>query len=334
MRSIVCKAPTQIEMVLQKNIDEIKDDEVMIKVKRIGICGTDIHAFKGEQPFLTYPRILGHELSVIVKVKGNHVKHMNVGDVVTVIPYNHSGMCVACKNGQTNCCTKMQVFGVHQDGGMTEYIKVPASNVLAVNDLSLDEAAIIEPLSVGAHAVSRSSVQKGETALIIGAGPIGLGVARFAKIAGAQTIIMDLSEERLKFGKSWAGSDFAIQANEVTAQKLLEINDGELPSVVFDATGNKESMMNSFKYASHGGSLIYVVLVNDTISFCHPDFHAKELSLLASRNALKEDFEYVIQCFRKGLLNKSYITNKVSFDEACSFFEKGEFHSNKTLIEV
>jgi len=334
MKTIVCKAPKQIEVVLQKNVHNIQDDEVMIKVKRIGICGTDIHAFKGEQPFFTYPRVLGHELSGIVKAKGSHVKQMIIGDIVTVIPYIHCGSCVACKNGQTNCCTNMRVLGVHQDGGMTEYIKVPVANVLVVNDLSLDEAAMIEPLSIGAHAVSRGSVQKGETALIIGAGPIGLGVARFAKLAGAQTIMMDLSKERLSFGKSWTGSDFVIQANEAAAQKLLEINHGELPSVVFDATGNKQSMMHSFEYVSHGGSLIYVGLVNDTISFFHPDFHAKELSLLASRNALKEDFEYVIQCLRKGLLNRSYITNKVSFDEACSFFETEEFRSNKTLIEV
>lgn len=334
MKAIVCKAPGQMEMVRQNNVNDIQKDEVMIKLKRIGICGTDIHAFKGEQPFFTYPRVLGHELSGIVEAKGIHVDHINIGDLVSVIPYIYCGTCVACKYGQTNCCENMQVMGVHQDGGMTEYMNVSASNVFEVNDLSLDEAAMLEPLSIGAHAVSRGNVQRGDTALIIGAGPIGLGVARFAKLAGAHTIIMDLCEERLNFAKSWTGSDLSIQATEETAQELLHINHGELPSIVFDVTGNKQSMMYSFDYVSHGGKLIYVGLVNDTISFFDPDFHAKELSLLASRNALKEDFEYVAHCLRKGLLKKSYITNKISFNEVCPFFMTGDFHSNKTLIEV
>lgn len=334
MRAITCTKPGAMNEIKIEIPNDIGSSDVLVEIKRIGICGTDIHAFGGNQPFFTYPRILGHELSGIVKAIGSGVENIQVEDCVAIIPYMHCGECLACKSGKTNCCTQMQVLGVHIDGGMAEYLKVPASHVLVVNDLTLDDAAIVEPLSIGAHAIRRAAIESGETVLIIGAGPIGLGVARFAKLQGAKTIIMDISEERLRFCQEWADCDVAIQATEDAMQQLLEANEGVLPSVVLDATGNKHSMMKAFDYVGHGGKLIFVGLVKDTISFFNPDFHSKEMTLFGSRNATKEDFDYVIRCLSKGLVKPSYVTNKIEFKDVISYFEKGNFQTNKTMITL
>lgn len=334
MKTIVCREPNEMEMVTQDFEKIVKENEVLISIKKIGICGTDIHAYGGNQPFFQYPRVLGHELSGIVENVGDHVESINKGDRVTVIPYVHCGECIACRNGKTNCCNNMEVIGVHRDGGMAEYLILPEDNVMVVNSLSLEDASIIEPLSIGAHAVQRAELKKNETVLVIGTGPIGMGVARFAKLAGAKTIIMDLNEKRLETCKTWADADHMVTAGDRALQDIYDLNDNELPSTVFDATGNKHSMMQAFDYVSHGGKLFYVGLVKDTISFFDPDFHAKELTLMGSRNAMKSDFEYVIDCLEKGLIKDSYITNEIDFKEVPEFFKTGNFGANKTIISL
>ncbi|QAS54459.1 zinc-binding alcohol dehydrogenase family protein [Halobacillus litoralis] len=332
MKSIVCIEPGNMSVANKRTPIEIGEDDVLLAIKRIGVCGTDIHAFKGNQPFFTYPRILGHEISGIVDKVGKGVGDINIGDTVVVIPYLHCGKCDACRYGKTNCCANMKVLGVHTDGGMEKYVTVPSSHVIPVNELTLDDAAIVEPLSIGAHAVRRAQIQSDDTVLVIGTGPIGLGVARFAKLQGAKTVVMDLNEERLNFCQKWAESDVAINGSENVLQHLLDTGDGSLPTVVFDATGNKHSMMESFNYVGHGGKLVLVGLVKDDISFFNPDFHSKELTLLGSRNATKQDFNYVINCLSNDMINSSYITNKIKFDDTVAYFKKGNFQTNKTLI--
>lgn len=334
MKEIICTEPgvmKEVEQVLSKDVEA---NEVLVAVKRIGICGTDIHAFGGNQPFFSYPRTLGHELSGLIEAVGSGVTHAKKGDIVTILPYMNCGTCIACNSEKTNCCTNMKVLGVHIDGGMANYIKVPKEHVFVVNNLTLDEAAIIEPLSIGAHAVRRAEITMDDSVLILGAGPIGLGAANFAKLQGARTIIMDISKERLEFCKDWAECDFAIQPNEHTIETLLDINNGNLPSIVMDATGNKQSMTQAFNYVGNGGKLVYVGLVKDTITFSDPDFHAKELTLLGSRNATKEDFEYVIKSLSNGSVKSSYVTNKITFDQLISYFEKGDFGTNKTMAII
>lgn len=332
MKTIVCTEPKSLIIEQRESPVLVNKSDVKISIKRVGICGTDIHAFGGNQPFFTYPRVLGHELSGIVESVGSNVLDIQTGDLVTVIPYMHCGICGSCQNGKTNCCTEMKVLGVHMDGGMAESIVVPSSHVFPVNQLSSEMAAMVEPLSIGAHAVRRSTIQKGETVLVIGAGPIGLGVAKFAKLQGARTIIMDISPERLKFAKEWTNCDYIIVGSDTTEADILHINNDKLPSIVFDATGNKHSMMKAFDFVCHGGKLVYVGLVKDTISFFNPDFHSKELTLLASRNATKEDFEYVIQCMNAGEINEDYISRVIEFEETIPLFNKGDFNFNKTLL--
>lgn len=180
MKGIVCEEPHSFKLK-DYEIPVPKEGEALVRIRRVGICGTDLHAFTGNQPYFTYPRILGHELSGIIESIGRNVYGLERGDQVSVIPYIQCGSCIVCRNGKTNCCTDMKVLGVHADGGMRQWMCVPADHLLKAEGLTLDQAAVIEPLSIGAHAVRRSRIKEGETALVIGAGPIGFGVMSFAK---------------------------------------------------------------------------------------------------------------------------------------------------------
>lgn len=334
MRSIICEKPGDMVIKSEQLNKKISDDHVLIKIKYIGICGTDIHAYGGNQPFFEYPRILGHELSGEVEKTGELVEDFQYGDKVTIIPYVSCGHCLSCLNDKTNCCENIEVIGVHKDGGMTEYLSVPYSSVIKINDLPLKMGAMIEPLSIGAHGVRRANIQQDETVLVVGAGPIGLGVARFSKLLGAKVIVADLSEERLEFCQEWSECDEIIKSNENIIEDIKEINDNKLPTVVLDATGNKNSMEQAFNYVNHGGRIVYVGLVKDNIQFVDSDLHAKEITLMASRNATLTDFYFVINQIKEGKIQESYFTKRLEFDKVPNFFEQGVFKTNKTVIEI
>lgn len=334
MKSIICEKPNVLK---EKDIPapSRKEGEVLIRIKRIGICGTDLHAFKGNQPYFTYPRILGHELSGTIEEIDSHIENFQVGDQVTIIPYLHCGTCIACRRGKTNCCEKMEVIGVHLDGGMCEMISVPIGNIIKTEALTLDQAAMIEPLAIGAHAVRRADISEDETVLVIGAGPIGLGVMQFAKKQAARVIAMDINKERLQFCKTWANVDETVNALEDPKQALEKLTNGHLPTIVFDSTGNVQSMTNAFQYIAHGGKLIYVGLVNDHISFNDPDFHKKEMTLLASRNATRADFDAVIRTLETGEINAgNYITHRCKLDEVVDQFDHWLLPESKVIKAI
>ncbi|RTE03524.1 zinc-binding alcohol dehydrogenase family protein [Paenibacillus whitsoniae] len=337
MRGIVCE---QVEQFTLTELPEpvLTPGTAIIQVKRIGICGTDLHAYKGNQPFFSYPRILGHELAGTIAEIDDQASGLQVGDQVSILPYLHCGTCIACRNGKTNCCTDMKVLGVHVDGGMRERIAVPITHVLKTEGLTLDQTAMLEPLAIGAHAVRRSQLQAGETALVIGGGPIGLGVAVLAKEVGAKVIALDINEERLAFCRSWAGVDHTVSALDQPLEKILALPGGELPTVVFDATGNAKSMTDAFQYVSHGGRLVFVGLVKTDIAFHDPEFHKRELTLLGSRNATREDFDSVIRAMQSGAIDiDRYITHRVPLEEMIAHFPqwlKPESNVIKAVVEM
>lgn len=338
MRGIVCE-----EIGRFRQADDLPEPvrgpgEAIVSIRRIGICGTDLHAYKGRQPFFAYPRILGHELAGIVEAVDPDEKKLKVGDQVGVIPYMHCGTCIACRSGKTNCCTDMKVLGVHIDGGMRQRIAVPATHLIVANDLTLDQTATLEPFAIGAHAVRRSGLAAGETALVIGAGPIGLGVMAFAKARGAKVVAMDVNEDRLAFCRDWARADATVQALQDPLGSLLAANGGELPGAVFDATGNAQSMASAFGYAAHGGRLIYVGLVSADIAFHDPEFHKRELTLMGSRNATRADFEWVLEAVAAGDIDVGrYITHRAALDDMIGRFEdwlKPETRVIKAMVEL
>lgn len=321
MKTLVCEQPGQFEYK-EVNMPVIGEGEVLLKITRIGICGTDLHAYEGTQPYFNYPRILGHELAAEVADANGH-NEFSVGEAVTVLPYFSCGACIACRNGKTNCCATIQVCGVHRDGGMAEYFSVPAQYVIHGEGLSFDELALVEPLAIGAHGIRRANVQPGEPVVIIGAGPIGLGLMEFARIADALVIAVDINANRLAFCKEHLHVQHIIDAsvNDVY-RELKEITNGDMASVVIDATGNKNAMEAAFAYLAHGGRYVLVGLQKQELSFSHPEFHKREATLMSSRNATKADFAYVMQCMKDGLIKPStYITHRTTFNNIKAEFE-------------
>jgi len=337
MNQLTCSEPGLFEY---KDVDMpvLQPGEVLLAIKRIGICGTDLHAFEGTQPYFNYPRILGHELAAEIADANGH-EGLAEGEAVTLIPYFNCGKCIACRSGKTNCCVNMQVCGVHRDGGMREYFAVPAEYVVKGNGLSLDELALVEPLAIGAHGIRRAAVQPGEFVLIVGAGPIGLGLMEFARIAGAQVIAADVNANRLAFCKQHLHVPYTIDAsvNDVY-RELKDITNGDMPTVVIDATGNKNAMEGAFAFLAHGGRYVLVGLQKQELSFSHPEFHKREATLMSSRNATKDDFAYVMQCLKDGLIKPStYITHRTMFDKIKQEFAGWLNPANgviKAMVEV
>ena len=288
----------------------------IIKVKRVGVCGTDLHAFEGTQPYFSYPRILGHEFSgEFVSVEGD--SDFNIGAAVTCIPYFYCGHCIACRNGKTNACVHLNVCGVHIDGAMCEYISVPAYSIVEGSGLDLDALALIEPLAIGAHGVRRASIREDEFVLVIGAGPIGLGTIEFAKIAGAKVIVLDVNDNRLAFCKEKLGITHVINPNSDNVKELLKaFTNGDMPTVVIDATGNISAINSAFEYLAHGGRYVLIGLQKDNILISHPEFHKREATLMSSRNATRQDFCHVIDAIKASKVNPTtYITHRAAFDE-------------------
>lgn len=321
MKGIVCEKVGAFRLRNDLPEPEQKPGEAIVRIRRVGICGTDMHAFAGNQPYFTYPRILGHELSGTIEWVGDNDAGLAAGDPVSIIPYLHCGSCAACRRGKTNCCANIQVMGVHVDGGMREFVSVPVTHLIKTERLSLDQAAMLEPLAIGAHAVRRSGAAEGQTVLVIGAGPIGLGAMAFAKFAGARIIAMDLNEERLAFSREWVGTEWTVNPADQPVKKLAEMTDGEFPEVIIDATGSARSMTDAFGYLAHGGTLVYAGLVKQEIAFSHPEFHKRETTLMGSRNATREDFAQVIEAVRSGAVDiNRYITHRAPHDAMIEMF--------------
>ena len=285
--------------------------EAIVRVRRIGVCGTDLHAFAGRQPFFNYPRILGHELGVEIADPGDQPMGLKAGDRCAVEPYLTCGRCIACRRGKTNCCTELKCLGVHTDGGMRPFIAIPARNLHPSAKLDFDQLALVETLGIGAHAVERAEIRPEDFVLIIGAGPIGLSVIQFATMSGATIAVMDVSAPRLKFCRKHLGVSHTIVAGADPSEEFRTIGRGELPTIVIDATGNAESMAATFELAAHGGRIVFVGLINGNVTFSDPNFHRRELTLCASRNATSNTFREIIRLMEAGRLDtKPWITHR------------------------
>jgi 2-desacetyl-2-hydroxyethyl bacteriochlorophyllide A dehydrogenase len=285
----------------------------VIRVRRIGVCGTDLHAFRGDQPYFEYPRILGHELAGDL-VDLDRAPGFQPGEAVTIIPYFNCGTCIACRNGRPNCCAVLKVAGVHIDGGMVEYLSVPSASLVHGRGLGYDKLALIEPLAIGAHAARRAAIKPGEFVLVVGAGPIGLGVVESARLAGGEVIVMDVNETRLRWCREQLGILLTVNATDDPMQQLLHITRGDMPTVVFDATGSLGAIRASFNYLAHGARYVLVGLQKGEICFSHPEFHKREATLMSSRNATREDFDTVMTAIEKGLIDPlPYITHRAAF---------------------
>ncbi len=314
--------------------------EALVRVHRIGICGSDYGGFLGKMPFYSYPRIPGHELGVEVLAVGAGVTKVKPGDRCSVEPYINCQQCYSCRRGLTNCCEKHQTLGVMCDGGMCERVNLPARKLHVSQKLSYEQLALVETLAIGCHAVDRAGVKAGENVLIIGAGPIGLSALEFVKVAGATAIVMDMNDARLAFCRERMGVPHTIvvrgDGSELPA--LTASTNGQLADVVIDATGSHKSMAQALNYCAFGGRLVFVGITQQDLQFPHaPALHRRELTIMGSRNALTRDFARIIALIESGTIDtKPWITHRAKFDDMIAEFPtwlKPETGVIKAIVE-
>ncbi|WP_109511962.1 zinc-binding alcohol dehydrogenase family protein [Pseudomonas ovata] len=319
MLTVICDEPGSLTAI-DRDKPHRQPGEVLIRIKRVGVCGTDLHIFTGNQPYLDYPRVMGHEFSGVVEQTDSE-SDLAVGDVVYVMPYLSCGTCIACRQGKTNCCTRIQVLGVHCDGAFTEYLSIPHAFVHKAEGISLDQAAMIEFLSIGAHAVRRSAIEAGKRALVVGTGPIGMAAAIFARLRGAQVTVLDTRDDRLAFCKQHLNLHATVKIGVGDKDTLAQLTEGDFFDVVFDATGNAKAMERGFEFIAHGGTYVMISVVRDSITFSDPEFHKREATLMGSRNATPEDFRHVEQCLREGLIPDAALnTHRLKLDDVARSF--------------
>jgi len=305
MRTIVLDEPGRFRETAAEEPGTPGPGEALVAVRRVGVCGTDVHAFHGRQPFFSYPRIVGHELGVEVVAVGDRVEGVAPGDTCAVLPYLECGECVACRRGRPNCCARLQVLGVHVDGGMRERFVVPAGKLHPADDLDADRLALVETFAIGRHAVRRTAPEAGEPVLVRGAGPIGLTAIAFLLDAGARVAVLDAAPDRLDFCRDRTGVERCIAAGDDEDGELADWAGEDGPTLVIDATGHVPSMRRCLKQVVHGGRVCFVGHQREEIPIDNPTFHGKELSLIASRNALAADFADVIAAFREGRIDSA-----------------------------
>jgi 2-desacetyl-2-hydroxyethyl bacteriochlorophyllide A dehydrogenase len=329
MRAISCVAPGELALIdIAK--PELKTGWVRVGIKHIGICGTDYHIFEGKHPFLQYPRIMGHELSGVV-LDSNGAEDLADGDPVVINPYLPCYQCPACKEGKTNCCETLTVLGVHGDGGMAEEIVVPAANLYRAEGLSLRDAAMVEFLAIGAHAVRRTEIKPGWRVLVVGGGPIGLGAAFFARIAGADVTIMDAAADKLDAARGFGFGAVGLDEREGVAFKTKM---GSGFDAVLDATGAIPAMNQAVGYCRNGGALTLVGVVKGTLAWEDPEIHRRELTIRASRNATREDFDHVMASIRNGSVPTDKLaTHATSLDDVPTNLPKWA-HERSGLIKA
>lgn len=333
MRAAVCLEPGKLVLDQRNTPASPPPGWVTLEIARVGICGTDYHIFEGKHPFLAYPRVMGHELSGRVAVLGEGVT-LAPGSLQIVNPYLSCGTCVACRKGKPNCCMQIQVLGVHADGGMCDRLNVPAGNLYSAGDLTARDASMVEFLAIGAHAVRRAQPTAGDRALVVGIGPIGLGAAIFARIAGLEVTLLDSSEERLAFAHDRLGFQSTALVGPGVEDDLKRITGGDGFDVMFDCTGFAGSIEAGFTRLAHGGTYVLVSVVKDTISFADPEFHKRETTLVGSRNATAVDFQHVVDSISRGLVPLDALaTHAVAFEDVPAFMAE-RAHDKRGLIKA
>lgn len=323
MKAIILEKP---ERFTAADIDEPAQPapgEALVEVHRVGICGTDVSGYLGKMPFYTYPVIPGHELGVTVLELGAGVENVQPGDRCSIEPYMNCSECYACRKGATNCCESLEVIGVHKDGGMRERFVLPAHKLHPSEKLTMEQLALVETLAIGCNCVNRAATQADDKVLVIGAGPIGMAAMEFLKVAQAEITVMDMNETRLQFCSGKLGVDHTVVfKNDGTEIDLLrEVNGGELPNTVIDATGNHISMSNAFQYCSFTGQVVYVGITTQELSFKHVAIHRPEITIKASRNAVPGDFCRIIRLIEEGVIDTDpWLSHHASYDDFIAEF--------------
>ena len=341
MKAIQLVEPKQFRVIDVPEPPAPGPGDAVVKIHRVGICGTDYSGYLGKMPFFSYPRIPGHELGVEVVAVGTGVTNVKVGDRAAIEPYINCQACYSCARGHTNCCENHKTLGVHIDGGLQPLFTIPARKLHVSTKLTFEQLALVETLGIGLHAINRANPKPDETVLVIGAGPIGLSAIEFAKLAGSRVIAMDLNADRLRFAREQMGVSETILSKgsfDEDVKTFTDLTGGKLGNVVVDATGSAKSMSGAYHYVGFTGRLVWVGITQDQLAFTQPLMHRREMTFLASRNALAPEFTRIIRLIEGGMLDtRPWITHRAPFDALVGEFMKWlnpETGVVKAMVEV
>ena len=311
MISIQIIKPGEIR-IIEKEIPVISDDEVLIKIKYVGFCGSDLSSFLGRNPMVSYPVIPGHEIAGVIERKGKSVPSgIGIGQKVTVIPYTSCGTCASCMRGRPNACQFNQTLGVQRDGAMSEYISVPWTKILVSDALSLEELAIVEPLTVGFHAVSRGRATENDTVAVLGMGIIGVGALISAVNRGADVYAVDIDDGKLDFAMTLGARGTINSKKENLVDRLSGLAGGNGPDLVIEAAGRPATYLAAVSGVSFTGRVVCIGYAGEDIAFATKLFVQKELDIMGSRNAGTEDFREVVRFLKKGKFDAGQIISRV-----------------------
>ena len=339
MKAICIAAPKELAVIDIAEPGDPGPGQAVVKTHRMGVCGTDYSSYLGKFPFFDYPRIPGHELGVEVVAVEEGVTNVKVGDKCSVEPYMNCGECFACRHGNINCCSTLEVIGIMSDGGLCERFSIRADKLHPSTKMSYEQLALVETLAIGCHANNRATAQPGMHVLLIGAGPIGLSVLEFVRLTGATITVMDMVQARLDFCQKNYGIENLIRFGAGDEQeKMKAFTGGDMYSVIYDVTGNKHSMVNAIENLAPQGRLVFVGVTPDELVFPHPKMHRREATLISTRNAKSEDFPYIIDLIESGTLNTDpWVTHRSTFSRVIDEFEqftKPESGVLKAVVDV
>ncbi len=317
MKALQIVAPLQVEL---KEIEKpvCKADEVLLRIRYVGFCGSDLNTYLGRNPMVRMPVIPGHEVGAVIETVGTEVPDfLKPGMNVTVNPYTNCGKCAACRNGRVNACEYNETFGVQRNGTMTDLVALPWTKVIPADGLSARNCALVEPMSVGFHAVSRAQVTDIDTVMVIGCGMIGLGAVIRASLRGARVIAVDLDEEKLEVARS-LGATFTVNSKtEDIHAKLQEYTEGTGPDVVIEAVGSTPTYVMAIQEVAFTGRVVYIGYARNEVAFQTKLFVQKELDIRGSRNAMPNDFRAVIRYLQQAVCPiDKLISKEVTIEQA------------------
>jgi 2-desacetyl-2-hydroxyethyl bacteriochlorophyllide A dehydrogenase len=317
MKALVVDKPGETSLI---DIEEpaMGEGDVLLRVRTVGLCGTDLSTFRGVNPLVSYPRIPGHELGCTIEAVGAAVPpQFRVGQDVLVHPYQNCGKCSACTAGRPNACRENQTLGVQRDGGMTERLAVPWEKLYTSDKLSLREMALVEPLTIGYHAVMRGRVAPGDTVGVFGVGAIGIGVIAAAASKGATVIAIDVEDSKLELAKKVGAQHTVNSAREELHSALKKLTDREGPRVMIEAVGLPDTFRAAVEEVCFAGRVVYIGYSKQPVEYDTRHFVQRELDVLGSRNALADDFRAVIAYLEAGTFPvDEVITRTVPLDDA------------------
>ena len=336
MKAVEITTPGVVNIV-ERPEPTLAAGEALLRVRRVGFCGTDLSSYRGVNPLVAYPRVPGHEIGATIEQLGSGVgTPWQVGQRVLVIPYTNCGACTACHAGRTNCCARNQTLGVQREGAMTELIAVPVTKLITSKQLSLPELALVEPLTIGFHAAARGRVTAEDTVAVIGCGAIGLGVIAGAAFRGARVIAIDVDVQKLALARKCGAAETINSASHDLHERLQSLTDGHGPNVIVEAVGTPATFRLAVDEVAFAGRVVYIGYAKAPVEYDTKLFVLKELDILGSRNALPGDFADVVRMLEAGTFPvESVITQTVDFASAAEAFRQwSEAPASVTKIQL